>query len=151
MLAEALAILQDEAFIVDDARLIGKYGAHSRPSLAAARLFDDTCSMSSPSGEEVPGLVLCGHFTAKAMAAMCHDLRCREHAGKTMILWQVIRPRLSTPALPPSLPASLHPSRLSTPALSTLSPPPGACPPRPALIERELLSRPSRWCSRGVR
>ena len=97
VLEDALAILRDETVIVDNASLTGKYGAHSRPSRAAARLFDDTCSMSSALGEEVPGLWLCGHFTAKAMAAMCHDLCCEEHAGKSMMLWQVTRSHPSIP------------------------------------------------------
>jgi hypothetical protein len=89
ILVEALEVLEDHVIVVDDAALTGKYGAHSKPSRAAARLWDETSSISTRSGAAAPGLWLCGHFTAKAMAALAHDLCSEEHAGKSMLLWQV--------------------------------------------------------------
>lgn len=89
ILEEALAVLQDQVVVIDDSKLTGKYGAHSEPSRAAARLWDETSSISSLSGAAAPGLWLCGHFTAKAMAALAHDLCSEEHGGKSMLLWQV--------------------------------------------------------------
>mmetsp|Transcript_22440 Transcript_22440/g.33209 ORF Transcript_22440/g.33209 Transcript_22440/m.33209 type:complete len:788 (-) Transcript_22440:422-2785(-) len=142
VLEEALAILEHETVVHDDARLVGKYGAHSVPSRACAQLFDETAivtnnkvplNSNSPSsfqndlnnvnemdrdcvGSEaststtdnanhssnkdnstsIPGLWLCGHFTAKAMAAMCDDLLKDENAGKNMVFWQTkscVQPR----------------------------------------------------------
>lgn len=100
ILAESLAILQDETVVHDDAHITGDYGAHSEPSLACAQLFDETCTMTragaAASKEETPGLWLCGHFTAKAMAAMCDDLLKEENAGKNMVFWQtksLVQPR----------------------------------------------------------
>lgn len=108
VLAEALAILEHETVIHDDAVLTGKYGKHSEASRACARLFDETCSITTETqsssaaaaaeGETsmAPGLWLCGHFAAKAFAAMCDDLLKEENAGKNMIFWQTksrVQPR----------------------------------------------------------
>jgi len=96
VLEEALAILDHSTVVHDEAILTGKYGTHSAPSRACAKLFDETGSIKLASGKEAPGLWLCGHFAAKPMAAMCDDLLKEEHAGKNMVFWQTksrIQPR----------------------------------------------------------
>lgn len=96
VLADALAVLERETVVHDDAKLAGKYGAHSEPSRAAARLFEESSVLSTPDGATPPGLWLCGHFTAKALAAMCDDLVQPDAAGKHMVLWQtksLVQPR----------------------------------------------------------
>jgi hypothetical protein len=96
VLAEALSILENETVIHDDAFLTGSYGVHSIPSRTCARLFDSSATVTDLSGEAAPGLWLCGHFTAKAMAVMCDDLLKADNAGKDMIFWQtksVVQPR----------------------------------------------------------
>lgn len=94
---QALAVLTHEVRVHDHADLTGKYGAHSDVSRAAACSFDQTGVLLDGEGGEAPGLWLCGHFTAKAFAAMCKDLRAPEATpGKTMLLWQtksVVQPR----------------------------------------------------------
>lgn len=97
ILKEALAVLKDEIIVHDDARLTGEYGIHSEPSRACARLFDASNKITTiDERKEAPGLWLCGHFTAKAMTAMCDDLLKEENAGKNMVFWQTksrVQPR----------------------------------------------------------
>lgn len=96
VLAEALTILEHETVIHDNAFLTGAYGIHSEPSRACARLFDSSATISDLDGETAPGLWLCGHFTAKAMAVMCDDLLKVENTGKDMVFWQtksIVQPR----------------------------------------------------------
>jgi 1-aminocyclopropane-1-carboxylate deaminase/D-cysteine desulfhydrase-like pyridoxal-dependent ACC family enzyme len=116
VLVDALAILEHETVVHANAHLIGKYGAHSEPSKACARLFDDTVVLKDEFGsptftttskstdnkdstQEIPALWLCGHFTAKPMAVLCDHLLKEaedENSNKTMIFWQtksVVQPR----------------------------------------------------------
>ena len=101
LLKDALAILEHETIVHADKNVVGKYGAHSEPSRACAQLFDKTAVLKEctaaqgiNSKKEVPGLWLCGHFTAKAMAVLCDDLL--QDTNKTMVFWQTksrIQPR----------------------------------------------------------
>lgn len=99
VLHDALAVLDDETVFYDDKDLVGTYGAHSAPSRTCARLFDKTAVLQDDQGKMAPGLWVCGHFTAKAVAAMCDDLLRPEHAEKNMVLWQTkscVQPRGTT-------------------------------------------------------
>ncbi len=94
VLREALSVLDNEVVVHDRADLVGTYGAHSQPSLQCARLFDSSAELTLLSGDAAPGLWLCGHFTAKALAALCHDLLQPGNTGKNMVrcfffLWWV--------------------------------------------------------------
>jgi hypothetical protein len=97
VLAEALAILENETVLHDDTFVTGTYGVHSDASRACARLFDDSSTVTDLStGETASGLWLCGHFTAKAMAVMCDDLLKDGNEGKNMLFWQtksLVQPR----------------------------------------------------------
>ena len=107
LLKDALAILEHETMVHADKNLVGKYGAHSEPSRACAQLFDRTailkeCTAIKGGGSNgknevrVPGLWLCGHFTAKAMVVLCDDLLQAGNTNKNVVFWQTksrIQPR----------------------------------------------------------
>jgi len=70
-----------------DAALVGEYGAHSAASRAAAKAFDASGRVTvATTGAEAPPLWLCGHFVAKAYAAMLCDLEKRPEMRA--MLWQ---------------------------------------------------------------
>lgn len=99
VVADALELLDNHTEVHASAKLCGKYGAHSDMSRACAKLFDDTASIEPTTGDAKmapPKPWLCGHFCAKAFAAMCDDLLKPEHAGKNMLFWQtksLVQPR----------------------------------------------------------
>ena len=85
VLREALSVLDNQVVVHDSAELVGSYGAHSQPSLQCARLFDSSAELTSLSGDAAQGLWLCGHFTAKGLAALCDDLLLPGNTDKNMV------------------------------------------------------------------
>ncbi|CAK0837262.1 unnamed protein product [Prorocentrum cordatum] len=91
VIADALEVLDKHTEVHAGAELCGKYGVHSDMSRSCANLFDSTASLEPTAGAAkmaLPKPWLCGHFCAKAFAAMCDDLLKPEHAGKNMLFWQ---------------------------------------------------------------
>ena len=80
VLEEALRIVKEEVTLRSDANIVGTYGGHSEPSRAAAAAYEDPESSSTLDrhGEPAPPLWLCGHFVAKAAAALLADMEAHE-------------------------------------------------------------------------
>ena len=83
--------------IIDNAELVGKYGAHSEESKGVAAAFDDTFSCPSA---KVPWL--CGHFSSKAVAAIVRASAAAgassgdDKAAPSFLLWStksLVQPR----------------------------------------------------------
>ena len=90
----ALEIVRDTVKLRTDADLVGVYGAHSEISRAASREYDATGAMSDRGGTPAQPLWLCGHFVAKAFAAMLADLEASPE--RRAMLWQTksaVQPR----------------------------------------------------------
>ncbi|CAK4608801.1 unnamed protein product, partial [Aphanomyces euteiches] len=97
----AIAFLKDHVELVTDHELIGEYGTHSLPSLAAATL-DTTMQVEGKQPEWMASLHddqqrkaiipwLCGHFAAKPFARLVDDLqREGEKPAKPLVrlFWQ---------------------------------------------------------------
>ncbi|CAK4179589.1 unnamed protein product, partial [Aphanomyces euteiches] len=97
----AIAFLKDHVELVTDHELIGEYGTHSLPSLAAATL-DTTMQVQGKQPEWMASLHddqrrkaiipwLCGHFAAKPFARLVDDLqREGEKPAKPLVrlFWQ---------------------------------------------------------------
>ena len=84
---EALAVVHENMVLHTDAALVGEYGAHSAASRAAAQAFDASGRVTvATTGADAPPLWLCGHFVAKAYAAMLVDLEKRP--TMRAMLWQ---------------------------------------------------------------
>ena len=85
---EALGFLRSSVKLHTDPHLVGKYGAHSARSRAAARDFDarGAVTLRGSGAAPAPPLWLCGHFVAKAYAAMLTDLE--ENPALRAMLWQ---------------------------------------------------------------
>ena len=94
--AEALDVLAHHVVFHHDAATVGTYGGHSDRSRAAARAYDATGSLADACGAPAgPPLWLCGHFVAKAFAALLEDLR-EAPEGASYLLWQTksaVQPR----------------------------------------------------------
>lgn len=67
---------------VTDPDIVGIYGGHSPASLAASRAYDATGAVTVQGGAAAPPLWLCGHFAAKALAAMLEDLNSDGRGGQ---------------------------------------------------------------------
>jgi 1-aminocyclopropane-1-carboxylate deaminase/D-cysteine desulfhydrase-like pyridoxal-dependent ACC family enzyme len=97
LLDDAVAMLVEGGVeLVADAELIGAYGGHSPLSKQASELYDATgrvFSVDATTGAEKieKPLWLCGHFAAKAFAAMLRDQRRDSDRGcgnKVVLFWQ---------------------------------------------------------------
>jgi len=92
-----LDFLTQEWELVDDADVVGKYGAHSSKSAAASALAVNL-QVSGPCPEwlsQAPTPWLCGHFTGKAFAGMLEKLESRAEAVQ-VLFWQtksLVQPR----------------------------------------------------------
>ena len=76
--------------------LIRTYGGHSPPSQSVSESYDATGRIFGPDGNEATPLWLCGHFTAKAFAAMTEELtRAAASAGgeETTLRCPPVNPR----------------------------------------------------------
>ncbi|KAK3268402.1 hypothetical protein CYMTET_23093 [Cymbomonas tetramitiformis] len=102
--ADALAFLREHVEFVTDAETVGKYGAHSARSKQAAQRYDMHGRMyganADGTGETMPPIWLCGHFTAKPFSVLLARLEAElEAAGKeasNVIFWQTksaVQPR----------------------------------------------------------
>jgi hypothetical protein len=67
---------------VTDPDIVGIYGGHSPASLAASHAYDATGLVTARGGVAAPPLWLCGHFAAKALAAMLVDLNADGSGGQ---------------------------------------------------------------------
>jgi len=92
---DALRILADEVEIEARADLVGKYGGHSEMSKARAEHFDASAVLTDAAGAPVPKPWMCGHFCAKALAALMEEAERSPNAGP-LLLWQTksaVQPR----------------------------------------------------------
>jgi hypothetical protein len=84
VLDEAMEFIQTSLDIRSSADIVGTYGGHSEKSRAAAQLYDEKGKVTSyveSAGKTEQELWMCGHFVAKAVAPLIHDL-------ETMVLAQ---------------------------------------------------------------
>ena len=107
----ALEIVRDTVKLRTDADLVGVYGAHSEISRAASREYDATGAVSDRGGTPAKPLWLCGHFVAKAFAAMLADLEASPE--RRAMLWQTksaVQPRGSEDewAKMQTMPSAVH-------------------------------------------
>ena len=107
----ALEIVRDTVKLRTDADLVGVYGAHSEISRAASREYDATGAVSDRGGTPAQPLWLCGHFVAKAFAAMLADLEASPE--RRAMLWQTksaVQPRGSEDewAKMQTMPSAVH-------------------------------------------
>jgi len=94
--AEALAVLETEVRFVTRPDLVGLYGAHSAVSKAAAAEFDAGARVVDGAGEAAPTPWMCGHFCAKALAALLEELDATGAPAAPSLLWQtksLVQPR----------------------------------------------------------
>jgi hypothetical protein len=90
---------------VTDPDIVGIYGGHSPASLAASRAYDATgaVTVEGKGSAAAPPLWLCGHFAAKALAALLQDANAgggqqpnRGGAAAERMLWMTksaVQPR----------------------------------------------------------
>lgn len=74
ILSDALDFIKTSVRIRADVDVVGVYGAHSKKTRAAAKLYDERGCVKDSEGQEKERLWLCGHFAAKAFQPLVNDL-----------------------------------------------------------------------------
>jgi 1-aminocyclopropane-1-carboxylate deaminase/D-cysteine desulfhydrase-like pyridoxal-dependent ACC family enzyme len=94
---EAFAFVKTSVELRADAEVVGKYGAHSSLSRAAAQHYDKAGVVTDfLSGTPEKKLWICGHFVAKALQPLIHDMETQAAASPRFMLWMTksaVQPR----------------------------------------------------------
>lgn len=102
---DSLAFLRSSVEFIADAEMVETYGAHSKMSLKAAKLYEEKGVVRDAKGAKAEDLWLCGHFTSKTFSAIVRKIRQEKAAAghkasdlvhRDIIFWQtksVVQPR----------------------------------------------------------
>lgn len=73
--SDALEFIKTRVSIRSDPSVVGKYGTHSELTRSVAKLCDEYGSVADNRGGNMKSLWICGHFVAKALVPLLHDLK----------------------------------------------------------------------------
>ena len=102
---DCLAFLKSSVEFIADAEMVETYGAHSKMSLKASKLYEEKGVVRDSNGEKAQDLWLCGHFTSKTFSALVRKIRQEKAAAghkqsdlvhRDIIFWQtksIVQPR----------------------------------------------------------